>query len=305
MLLAYLDEIGQTGAFVHPSHKRFSDSPAFGYGGFVIPEDRAREFSAFVVSLKKHYFCKQIEQAENPGQWELKGADLLFAKAHKERPQNLRILSRLLKRLQNLDGYLFYYAEEKPIGTPKETNCGHEEFRAREATAMRESLNRLARHAAHKEENILVLMDQINEKSRKQRLPGMYAHIYGRGSSHPEMWRILEPPMHVDSRLSTNIQFADWVCALVKRAIEYQLVSDSRYDWIVEGSALKLPQKSFTFESKLHLYERSIEDLNHSAILKKERPVIDSITQSEKNRAALEKVISAARAAHCGGHAQE
>ena len=41
MLLAYIDEIGQIGAFVHPRHKRFSDSPAFGYGGFLIPEDKA------------------------------------------------------------------------------------------------------------------------------------------------------------------------------------------------------------------------------------------------------------------------
>ncbi len=270
----------------------------------MIPENRAREFSAFVVNLKKKYFSKELSQAEVPGQWELKGSDLLFAKAHLERRQNLRILKRLLRRLQQLGGHLFYYAEEKPMGTPKETNCGPAEFKQREESAMRESLNRLARHAAHEEENILVLMDQINEKSRKQRLPGMYAHIYGRGSSFPEMWRILEPPMHVDSKLSTNIQFADWVCALVKRAIEYQLVDDSRYAWVVQEFAVSHPTKIFTFESKLHLHERTIEDLNHCAILKSERPVIDSITQNDRNKAALERVLSAARAATSGEESQ-
>ena len=30
MLLAYIDEIGQSGAFVSPDHKRFNDSPALG-----------------------------------------------------------------------------------------------------------------------------------------------------------------------------------------------------------------------------------------------------------------------------------
>mgnify|MGYP002040616028 CR=1 FL=1 len=45
MLLAYLDEIGAPGAFVHPSHNRYADSPAFGYGGFVLPEGAAREFT--------------------------------------------------------------------------------------------------------------------------------------------------------------------------------------------------------------------------------------------------------------------
>lgn len=37
----------------------------------------------------------------------------------------------------------------------------------------------------------------------------MYAHILGRSSEHKEMRRIIEPPMHLDSELSTNIQFAD------------------------------------------------------------------------------------------------
>lgn len=36
MLLAYIDEIGEPGAFVAPDHRRFNTSAAFGYGGFVI-----------------------------------------------------------------------------------------------------------------------------------------------------------------------------------------------------------------------------------------------------------------------------
>ncbi len=54
MLLAYIDEIGSSGAFVHPSHQRFSDSPAFGYGGFIIPEENAREFGAFSLTVRKN-----------------------------------------------------------------------------------------------------------------------------------------------------------------------------------------------------------------------------------------------------------
>lgn len=78
MLLAYIDEIGSTGAFIHPNHNRFSDSPAFGYGGFIIPEESAREFGS--------YF--------------------------NERPQNFRLLGSLISKLRKLDGHLFYYAEE-------------------------------------------------------------------------------------------------------------------------------------------------------------------------------------------------
>ena len=53
MLLAYLDEIGAPGPFIHPQHPKFADSPAFGYGGFIIPEENARQFGAFFAAKKK------------------------------------------------------------------------------------------------------------------------------------------------------------------------------------------------------------------------------------------------------------
>ena len=35
MLFAYIDEIGEAGAFISKDHKRFNTSPVFGYAGFV------------------------------------------------------------------------------------------------------------------------------------------------------------------------------------------------------------------------------------------------------------------------------
>ncbi|WBT08705.1 DUF3800 domain-containing protein [Corynebacterium sp. SCR221107] len=296
MLLAYIDEIGSTGAFIHPSHPRFSDSPAFGYGGFIIPEENAREFGAYFAERKKEFFRNEIPADTDPGRWEKKGSDLLFARVAEEMPQNLRLLGSLISKLKRLDGNLFYYAEEKPIGSPKETNCGPAEFRMREETAMRETLNRIARHADFHDSRVLVMMDQINEKSRIQRLPTMYAHILGRASEHREMKRIIEPPMHIDSGLSTNIQFADWICSLAKRAIEFQLVEDSRYNWIPKAKQLSTARGSFTYESKLRLHFRAVDDLNHSEILYPTRPLFDSIpsgTLHEENMRKLARVRAA------------
>lgn len=259
----------------------------------MIPEGRAREFGAFFAHLKKSFFEQEIPDGYNPGRWEKKGADLLFAKVAQERPQNLRLLARLIRTLKQFGGSLFYYAEEKPLGSPKETDCGLAEYAKREEDAMRETLNRLARHADERDSNILVLMDQINEKARKQRLPMMYAHIFGRGAEHKDMRKIVEPPMHLDSHLSSNIQFADWVCALVKRAIEYQLVPDSRYAWVPEVRHLEVVRGAFTYESKLHLYQRDVGDINHSRVMYKSRPVVDGLTprvHSEENLAKLERV---------------
>ncbi|PLA12623.1 DUF3800 domain-containing protein [Corynebacterium riegelii] len=297
MLLAYIDEIEQSGAFVSPDHKRFNDSPAFGYGGFVIPEEAARELGAKFAKIKQEAFVKEIKEAANPGRWEKKGADLLFAGVNEARPLNVRILASLFGEIARLGGQLFYYAEEKPLGTHKQVNTGPEEFRQREETAMRETLNRLARHADYNSSNILVMMDQINEKSRKQRLPAMYAHIYRRSQDFKEMRRIVEPPMHIDSENSTNIQLADWVCAFVKRAIDNQLVKDSRYQWIPLSVAADAANGHFTYESKLRLYERSISDFNHSQLIYPgARPMFvnqggyslrdDHIVQLERIRAA-------------------
>lgn len=166
---------------------------------------------------------------------------------------------------------------------------------------MRETLNRLARFADLQSEQILVLMDQINEKSRQQRLPIMYSHILGRATKHEDMRRIIEPPMHVDSSLSANIQFADWICALVKRAIEYQLVEQSRYGWLTKVNDLNKVRGNFTHESKLHLYERSIGDLHHSDILRTRREVIDPILEGRSldsvNNAKLQRILEATQRA--------
>lgn len=85
------------------------------------------------------------------------------------------------------------------------------------------------------------------------------------------MRRIIEPPMHIDSVLSSNIQFADWVAACVNRCLDFQLIADSRYEWMMGRQATGAVHGSFTHESKVHLWQRACGDLNHSQILRSTR----------------------------------
>lgn len=274
MLLAYIDEIGEPGAFVSPQDRRYNTSPAFGYAGFIVPADKAREFGAHFAREKGQLFKSDIASAEHPGRWEKKGAEIFRPNTPNRYPEQLRVFDALIKHLKGLGGQLFYYANEKPLGTPKQTDLVPEQ---REAAAMQETLNRIARHANEQGSNVMVMIDQINEKTRAQRLPNMYGHILGRASDFREMRRIIEPPMHIDSQLSSNIQFADWVAACVSRAIDYQLVSGSKYRWVTDSKRLKQPRGAFTHESKVHLYERATSDLHHSAIFQAQRKVISRI----------------------------
>lgn len=268
MLLAYIDEIGETGAFKSHDHAKYNTSAAFGYAGFIISEQNARRFGAIFSEEKAQLFSNEIAGAEHPGRWERKGAEIFTSYAPTGHPGQLRVFDHLVKTVGAFGGKLFYYADEKPLGTPKETNLDRTR---REREVMEETLNRIARHAQHEDENVMVLIDQITEKTRAERLPNMYGHILGRASGHPEMRRIIEPPTHVDSQLSSNIQFADWVAACVGRAIDYQLINLSRFAWISDPKALKQIRGSFTYESKLHLHERSVDDFNHSAVFNRHR----------------------------------
>jgi hypothetical protein len=270
VLLAYIDEIGETGAFVARDHPRFSTSPAFGYAGVILPAEKARQFGAIFTDEKRRVFKSEIEGAEHPGRWERKGASVFRPDTLERYPQQVRVFNGLVSHVRRLGGALFYYADEKPLGTPKQTSLNTE---ARETAAMREALNRIARHADSQGKNVMVMIDQINEKTRAARLPTMYGHILGRAADFPEMKRIIEPPMHVDSILSSNIQFADWVAACVSRALDYQLLRDSPYKWVATTKKLDAVRGSFTHESKVHLWRRSSIDLNHSEIFRGERPL--------------------------------
>ena len=263
MLLGYIDEIGETGAFISHDHPKYSTSAAFGYAGFVVPEEGARAFGAEFSRQKQALFSAQIAQADHPGRWEFKGADLFRSETHLRYPQQLRVFTSLTERVRQLGGKLFYYADEKPRGGPKETQLQPSD---REAAAMRETLNRLARYADGMKQNIMVMIDQVDETSRRSRLGSMYEHIFGRALAHQDMRRILEPPMHLDSELSSGVQFADWVAAATSRAIDYHLVEESRYRWVTLDQHLPGIQKRFTVESKLHLCQRAVDDYNSGDI---------------------------------------
>lgn len=146
VLLAYIDEIGEAGAFVSRDHPTFNTSPAFGYAGFILLDAQARAFGAHCTAAKRSLFRTEIDHAEHPGRWERKGSEIFRPLTHEKFPQQLRVFSGLVKRLTRLGGRLFSYADEKPLGTPKQT--GLDTVR-RETEAMQEPLNRLARHADH------------------------------------------------------------------------------------------------------------------------------------------------------------
>ena len=222
------------------------------------------------------------------------------------RQEVIELRSLLARISSNYGGNLFYFVREKPIGSPgqvwgKNTDNNWENKREeRTLDCLSEAINRLCRHAEHEDQNILLFQDMINEKQRFQQVRRSYAHIYSRIKEHQEMLRILEAPAYIDSELSTNIQCADWVTALIGRACDYQLVLNSSYRWVADSFFSDL-HGGFTYESTLQFHRRSIDNIHHIGILDRARPHLDSLTgMSPENLSRLQLVHARASAPTTG-----
>lgn len=303
MLIAYIDEVGGAGAFISKDHRRFNISPVFGDAGFVVPEQHVHALSRDVAITKQRFHsllcgANQEEHDKYTPTWERKGADLLskHAMARAGRQEVIALRALLSRIPSTYGGKLFYFVREKPIGSPGQVwgknidNNWKNKMAERTLECLIEAINRLCTYAEHKEQNILLFQDMINENERYQQVRRSYAHVYSRIREHQEMRRILEAPAYIDSELSTNIQCADWIAALIGRACDYQLIPGSSYKWVAKAFYPAL-HGHFTYESTLQFNMRSINNIHHIRILDRARPALDSITgMSPENLRLLQKV---------------
>ena len=200
-------------------------------------------------------------------------------------------------------GRLFFYGEEKPLGTAterwgKDSRLQKQGLLEFKWGCLHQALNRLCTYAERHGENLIVIMDTENEKERVVQVQNSYAHVFNRTADpdHGEMRRLIESTMHVDSKLSANVQFADWVAAAVRRAFEYQLIEDSPFSWVPTAFE-DLTRSKLTIESKLYFSHSrgGVREVHNAGIFARERPALAmSISQrlSPEVRTRMEEAKS-------------
>ena len=119
MLLAYIDEIGEPGAYVSKDHPRFNTSPAFGYAGFVIPERTARRFGKHFTEEKRRLFANELVGVDQPGRWERKGSDICTPDAWRKYSSQSRTFRGLVTNLGTLGGTILCYADATERGAER------------------------------------------------------------------------------------------------------------------------------------------------------------------------------------------
>lgn len=218
MQIAYLDEFGHIGPFVSREDAQHKTHPVFGLGGFVLPADRVRDFGSFFQNLKCDLLEWEIAQSgTHPGRWEKKGSALLTTQNIDKYPEVKFALRRILRRIRDDGGRVFFYGQIKPVGAESP-----ETSRSRYDHVMIQSIKRLDGNGGRQRqtapsENTLIILDEVDDQSRLDALASASGFMFGsRDGRH-----LIEPPMQVESHLYATVQCADWICALLGRLTAY------------------------------------------------------------------------------------
>ncbi|CAM5352006.1 DUF3800 domain-containing protein [Leifsonia shinshuensis] len=227
MLIAYLDEFGHVGPYVSPQHKKFFHNPIFGYAGIVVPTTSVRAFGAKFERSKEREFRAEIhESGKHPRRWEKKGSEIFTTGSHVRYPQRVDLIDDLADYLVRRGGRIFFSGEVKPVGSPAESG---QTAAVTTRKALTEAVRRLCEYADARDEELLVLLDEGGPLPREEAITAMAQFIYS--SSAPHMKRVLEVPMQLESHRYGAVQFADWICAALTRAVHFHFTPSAEFSW--------------------------------------------------------------------------
>lgn len=231
MFIAYIDEFGHQGPFISLNHPKHNTHPVFGYAGYVLPATNVRQLGGFFEFAKENLLSWEIKKANaHPRRWEKKGASLLTSKNIKLHGEEItRTLYRIYHQLSILDGELFFYGQEKPLGAVDKT---HESPLDRENHCLFQTIKRLGAFAQSKNEELLVIMDATDAHNRERAVATLGKAIYSRSITDTNS--VIEIPIQADSKMYGTVQLADWTCALLSRLTHYHFASPSEFSWSVD-----------------------------------------------------------------------
>ncbi|AEX47976.1 hypothetical protein CDBH8_0451 [Corynebacterium diphtheriae BH8] len=231
MLIAYLDEFGHQGPYIRHDHPKFNTHPCFGYAGYILPAENVRKMGGYFKYIKENLLAWELSQSEVPAdQWEKKGSALLTSNNFRNyEDEMVPALRRIYGKLGKLEGQLFFYGQQKPVGPVSET---HETSQDRESHCLIQAINRLGTIAHDRNEKMLVIMDATDTDNRERAVATLGATIYTRNNSTNKS--IIEVPLQTESHLYNTVQLADWTCALLGRLTDYHFAEYSDFSWAVD-----------------------------------------------------------------------
>lgn len=212
MIFAYLDEFGHVGPYFDKQHPRYNASPVFGLAGILLPESSVRAFASFFLARKIDLLNEEIKRSrKQPYEWEKKGTNLFTEKSIEKYPAIRATAFRVLNKVRQCNGRVFYYGRDKIRGkTDLNANGLYK-------TVFAHALRQIDSYCDGIGQNLTVIVDE--HSARPELIETAAKTMYGAEPTR----RLLNPPFETESHLNQNIQAADWIATLVGRLWNYRL----------------------------------------------------------------------------------
>ena len=220
--IVYLDEFGHIGPYIDATDLKFNTHPAFGLAGYALPVDAVRRYSSFFFSLKTRLLQFEIQKSgKHPAHWEKKGSSLYTLKNIQKYRELRDATNRVLNRIKQDGGFVFYVGIEKDKAPDKSNAKGL--YRA----VMHEAIKRLDSEFSAGGNTFSIMLDQQDDMQHTDSTLSMRHEIvcsaassmFGKASRRC----LIEPPVQAESHLFQTLQCADWLCGLVGRLVRYQI----------------------------------------------------------------------------------
>ena len=207
---AYLDEFGHIGPYVSRTDPRYKQSPVFGLAGYVLPAQEVRGFATWFFQRKRELLHSDIQRAgKHPALWEKKGSHLFTAKSVRRYHHVRNMAYRLLNKIEQLGGFVFYVGIEK-ARSPKKQNSLY----VRSLSEVTKRIDQFCSLNCAPSENFILILDE--HPMRSELITTVSKSMY---SKKRRRRCIIEPLFQVESHRYQTIQAADWIATLIERIL--------------------------------------------------------------------------------------
>lgn len=221
MLIAFLDEFGHSGPFVSRTDGKYSHSPVFGLGGYVLPHHQVRHFATHFFQLKKHMLAAELRYVtDHPATWEKKGNDLVTTRNITRYRHVREGLHRILNEIYKCNGKLVFYGRQK-YQAPADSNSS-----GLYTTVMAHTIRAIDSYCCGIRGQFMMILDQHSDRIKL--LESATKTMF---SPQNPARCLIEPPFQVESHLYQTIQAADWIATLIGRLMAFTVEPQQYADW--------------------------------------------------------------------------
>lgn len=221
MHFVYLDEFGHIGPYVGRDSRKHNESPVFGVAGLILPDSAVRPFATYFLQLKERTFAHDLKgSGKMAAKWEKKGTSFIRPKPLREHVELRRALLRMLSKIEDLGGHIFYYGREKKTGVQEGLNPI-----GLYTTCFAHALRDLDRYCEDKKSNFVVVVDE--HSARKELLECASKTMFGTRPCR----NLSSPPFETESYINQNVQAADWIATLVGRLTAFEVAPEEYPDY--------------------------------------------------------------------------